>query len=297
MRRSSRRRAADKRDRLIDELLDSQAWVDYWTYWYGDLLRVTHNRIGNAAMKHFDAWLRQSFRDDKPYDRLVTELLTASAPNTNWMPDAAPATFLARWYVAGATMYTDQYEDTADEIFVQSARLFLGINYQCVSCHNGRSHLEKVDLDLTAQNRRDFWSMAAFFGGTRVRAVRYQDRFIVTDDGTGYDTKAASTVRLQRAGPDGAADVHPDRGAGRPDQAAAAAVCADADEPSAVRARDGQPDLEAVLRPRHRRTGGRLRHGAAGSGASAAGAVDACSRRIPRCSTRSRAISPSTASA
>ncbi|MBI3262804.1 MAG: DUF1553 domain-containing protein [Acidobacteria bacterium] len=192
--------APDKRDRLIDELLDSQAWADYWTYWYGDLLRVTHNRIGNAAMKHFDGWLRQSFKQDKPYDRLVTELLTASAPNSNWLPDAAPSTFLARWYVAGATMYTDQYEDTADEIFVQSARLFLGINYQCVSCHNGKAHLEQVDLHLTTQTRRDFWSMAAFFGRTRVRAVRYQDRFIVTDDGTGYDTKAPSTVRLQRAG-------------------------------------------------------------------------------------------------
>jgi hypothetical protein len=33
-----------------------------------------------------------------------------------------------------------------------------------------------------------------------VRAVRYQDRFIVADDGTGYDTKAASTVRLRRTG-------------------------------------------------------------------------------------------------
>lgn len=193
--------APDKRDRLIDELLDSQAWVDYWTYWYSDLLRVTHNRIGNAAMKHFDAWLRQSFKENKPYDRLVTELLTASAPNSNWMPDAAPATFLARSYVAGATMYTDQYEDTADEVFVQSARLFLGVNYQCVSCHNGKAHLEKLDLHLTSTTRRDFWAMAAFFGKTRVRAVRYQDRFIVTDDGTGYDTKASSTVRLPRAGP------------------------------------------------------------------------------------------------
>ena len=174
--------------------------MDHWTYWYGDLFRVTHNRVGNAAMKHFDGWLRQSFKDDKPYDRLVTEMLTASAPNTNWMPDAAPSTFLARWYVAGATMYSDHYEDTADEIFVQSARLFLGVNYQCISCHDGKGLLEKVDLGLTAKRRRDFWSMAAFFGGTRVRVVRYQDRFTVTDDGTGYDTTAASTVRLQRAG-------------------------------------------------------------------------------------------------
>jgi hypothetical protein len=42
--------------------------------------------------------------------------------------------------------------------------------------------------------------MAAFFGKTRVRIVPYQDRFTITEDGTGYDTNAASSVRLQRRG-------------------------------------------------------------------------------------------------
>ena len=192
----------NKRDRLIDELIASPAWVDQWSYWYGDLLRIVQNRIGDASTKHFDAWLRQSFREDKPYNKLVTELLTASAPNSNWMPDAGPSAFLARNFVAGITMYTDQYEDTADEAMVQSARLFLGINYQCISCHGGKGFLEKVDLGLVPKSRRDFWSMAAFFGKTRVRAVWYQDRYTITDDGTGYDTKAASMVRLQRTGGD-----------------------------------------------------------------------------------------------
>jgi hypothetical protein len=192
--------APDKRDRLIDSLLDGQAWVDHWAYWYGDLLRITPNRIGNASTKHFDAWLRSSMKSDKPYNQLVTEMLTAVAPNTTWMPDGAPATFMARNFIAGVTMYSDQYEDTADETMVQSARLFLGVNFQCISCHGGKGFLEKVDSYLVSKSRRDFWSMAAFFGGTRVRAVWYQDRFIVTDDGTGYDTKASSMVRLQRTG-------------------------------------------------------------------------------------------------
>ena len=43
--------------------------------------------------------------------------------------------------------------------------------------------------------------MAAFFGKTRVRVTWYQDRYSVTDDGTGYDTTAASSVRLPRYGP------------------------------------------------------------------------------------------------
>jgi Protein of unknown function (DUF1549)/Protein of unknown function (DUF1553) len=190
----------NKRDKLIDELIDSQAWVEHWSYWYGDLVRACANRIGNASLKHFDAWLRRSIKEDKPYDQLVTEMLTASAPNTNWMPDAAPSGFLTRWHITGATMYDDNYEDTADEIIVNSARIFLGVNYQCVSCHGGKGFLEKVSLDLTSKKRRDFWAMAAFFGRTRVRVITYQDRYAITEDGIGYDTKGWSQVRLQREG-------------------------------------------------------------------------------------------------
>jgi hypothetical protein len=189
-----------KRDKLIDELIESPAWVEQWGYWYGDLTRACANRIGNPTLKHFDAWLRRSLKEDKPYDRLVTEMLTVSAPNTNWMPDAAPSGFLTRWHMTGATMYDDNYEDTADEIIVNSARIFLGINYQCISCHGGKGFLEKVSLDLSARKRGDFWGMAAFFGKTRVRVITYQDRYTITEDGTGYNTKGWSQVRLQRDG-------------------------------------------------------------------------------------------------
>lgn len=193
-------KAADKRERLIDTLIDSEEWVQQWGYWFGDLFRVCGNRIGNPTLKHFDAWIRQSLREGKPYDRFVTEMLTASAPNTNWMPDAAPSGFLTRWHITGLTMYHDNYEDTADEIIVNASRIFLGINYQCISCHGGKGFLEKVSLDLTGKKRSDFWAMGAFFGKTRVRVVTYQDRYTITEDGTGYDTKGWSQVRLQRDG-------------------------------------------------------------------------------------------------
>ncbi|MGH9802036.1 MAG: DUF1549 domain-containing protein, partial [Blastocatellia bacterium] len=193
-------KAADKRDRLIDSLIDGEEWVQQWGYWFGDLFRVCGNRIGNPTLKHFDAWIRQSLREGKPYDQFVSEMLTASAPNTNWSPDAAPSGFLTRWHVTGVTMYHDNYEDTADEIIVNTSRIFLGINYQCISCHGGKGFLEKVSLDLTARKRSEFWAMGAFFGKTRVRVVTYQDRYTITEDGAGYDTKATSMVRLQRDG-------------------------------------------------------------------------------------------------
>ncbi len=195
-----------KRDKLIDELLDSSAWVDHWSYFYGDLFRACGNRFGNPTLKHFDAWIRQSFREDKAYDRFVTEMLTASAPNTNWMPDAAASGFLTRWHVTGATMYDDNHEDTADEIIVNASRIFLGINYQCISCHGGKGFLEKVSLDLVSKKRQDFWAMAAFFGKTRIRVIPYQDRYTLTEDGDGYNTKGWSQVRLQR---EGSGQIHP----------------------------------------------------------------------------------------
>ena len=155
----------DKRERVIDRLLASRAWSDHWGYWYGDLFRNCANRIGNATTKHFDLWLRERLSSDTPYDQIVTEMLTATAPNTAWMPDAGAAGFLVRWHIAADTMYSDRPEDTADEIAVQASRFFLGINFQCISCHGGCGFLEKVDLGLVEKERSDLWKMAAFFGG------------------------------------------------------------------------------------------------------------------------------------
>jgi hypothetical protein len=97
-------------------------------------------------------------------------------------------------------MYSDRYEDTADEVIVQSSRVFLGINYQCISCHGGEGFLEKVDLGLVPKKRSDLWAMSAFFGTMRVRIIPFQDRMAITEDGTGYDGTAASSVRLSRDG-------------------------------------------------------------------------------------------------
>lgn len=189
-----------KRDQVIEDLLASDAWVDKWAYWYGDLFRNCANRIGNAATQNLDRWIRDSLHEDKPYNQFVTELLTVSAPNSVWLPDSAASGYLARWHIPADTMYSDRYEDTCDEIVVQSARFFLGLNFQCISCHGGSGFLDKVDLGLSRLRREDLWAMAAFFGNTRIRIVPYQDRFTISEDGTGYDTRAASSVRLQRDG-------------------------------------------------------------------------------------------------
>ena len=268
--------APDKRDKLIDELIDSPAWVDHWGYWYGDLFRNCANRIGKPATKHFDQWFRQlpegrpALRPRRDGDADGVGARTASG-----CPTPAPAAYLARWHVPGDTMYSDRYEDTADEIVVQSARIFLGINYQCISCHGGKGFLEKVNLDLVSKKRSDLWAMAAFFGKTRVRIVPFQDRFTITEDGTGYDTKAPQlrAHAAQGRGRSSRRSSSPARPPTRrkPLRPQFARMLT---TPPAVRPGDGEPDLEAVLRPGHRRSGRFVRHGPAGPGQPAAGAVD-----------------------
>ena len=206
--------AADKRDQLIDELLDSQAWVDHWGYWYGDLLRncaQPHRQRRDEALRRLAAAIVQGGQAVRPARHGDAHRVGARIPTGCRM--RRPRPFLARWHVAGDTMYSDQLRGHRRRnrrpvgAVVSRDQLSVHLLPQRQGTSSRRSN-----LDLVSQNRADFWAMAAFFGRTRVRAVRYQDRFIVTDDGTGYDTRAASSVRLQRAGAGCAADVHADAG-------------------------------------------------------------------------------------
>ena len=85
----------DKRAKLIDELLAKPDWIDKWTMFFGDLYKNASNTTqinrypqGRDA---FNAWIKDSLIANKPYDRMATELISASGPNTftqgelNWI--------------------------------------------------------------------------------------------------------------------------------------------------------------------------------------------------------------------
>lgn len=77
-------RQPDKRNRMIDALLDRPEFADYWGLKWGDLLRVKSEFPGNLwpnAVQAYDRWIRDRLRDNVPYDRWVRELLTASGSN------------------------------------------------------------------------------------------------------------------------------------------------------------------------------------------------------------------------
>ena len=193
-----------KRRRLIDRLVGSVAWRDRWTYWHLDLWRTSQNRVGWAGRNLFHDYVADALLLNQPYDAFVRELLTAEA-RSNWY--VGPASYLVRWAVFADNCTEIMHEDTADEMTVMVFQHFLGVNLQCVSCHDGANHLEQVNAWLTERKREEFWAQAAFFGNTRVlRRVELrntQDEYGIDDrdpSRDGYSRSASSTVRVARLG-------------------------------------------------------------------------------------------------
>ena len=62
---------------MIDKLIGSPAFIDHWTLKWGDLLQANRKYLGEKGVYEFDEWIRESFAANKPYDKLVREILSA----------------------------------------------------------------------------------------------------------------------------------------------------------------------------------------------------------------------------
>lgn len=160
----------DKRARKIDELLQSDAFVDRWTMWYGDL--VQNVQVSDAVRQYYLGrnahylWIKESIRSGKPYDAMVREDLAGEGDSFT----SGPANYAVRQLQRNGPP-----QDTYDNLAAHSAEKFLGIPMLCISCHSGPGHLELVNIYLRNKTRDDFWKMAAFFARTGVRGSRYTD--------------------------------------------------------------------------------------------------------------------------
>src|SRR5262249_52365929 len=71
-------RSSDKRDKLIDKLLERGEVTDYWAYKWSDMLLITTRRLPQPSVWAFYQFVRQSVADNKPWDRFARDILTAS---------------------------------------------------------------------------------------------------------------------------------------------------------------------------------------------------------------------------
>ena len=128
--------AADKRDQVIDNLLSSPEYADFFANKWTAMLKNRRDDASDITSNFaFYAWVRDSLLANKPYDQMVRELLAATGTVIANPPVA--------WYKR-VKEPKQQLEDVA--------QLFLGVRMQCAQCHH--HPFERWSQDLPQTRRR-----------------------------------------------------------------------------------------------------------------------------------------------
>jgi hypothetical protein len=170
-------RDANKRAKLIDRLLASDAYAVNWGRYWRDVLTYHTPASGNyLRWQLFDQWLTQQVRRNRPWSGIVTAMVTATGIND----ECAPVNYL-----------TAQFGNPV-EIASTTSRVFLGVQIQCAQCHDAKTEPWK---------REQFHQLVAFFG--RARIVQHKD---VDGRGTPYAIEGREDGQYQMTN-----KRHPDR--------------------------------------------------------------------------------------
>jgi len=128
-----------KREKVIDALIASPEFVDYWTFRFADLFRVSifGNGLSPKWMAEYWEWIRDNIETNRPYDEVARERIAVEGykpPSRHFLP-------------------YNQIATPADAM-AEQVRVFMGRRLDCAQCHN--HPYENWSQD-------QFWGMAAFF--------------------------------------------------------------------------------------------------------------------------------------
>ena len=133
----------EKREEVVDRLLASPEYVDFWTNKWADLLQVNRKFLGAEGAAAFRDWIRQAVADNRPYDQFAREVLASSGSNK-----ANPA--------------ASYYKVLRDPqlMMENTTHLFLGVRFNCNQCH---------DHPFERWTQDQYFQTAAFFAKTKLK--------------------------------------------------------------------------------------------------------------------------------
>ncbi|QJW95777.1 DUF1549 and DUF1553 domain-containing protein [Frigoriglobus tundricola] len=143
---------AKKREKLVDAVLARPEFTDYWALQLGDLFQNRkerdHDVRGAKGVRQFHAWLRKQVAENRPWDAVARDVLTAAGASTD-----SPA---VGYYIVTVGEHRHGESSEAPESIAQA---FLGTRIGCAKCHN--HPLERYTQD-------DFYHFAAFFSRVKL---------------------------------------------------------------------------------------------------------------------------------
>ena len=135
--------AADKRARLIDKLLDSPQYARRMQVVF-DVMLMERRASKHIKAEQWEDYLWDSFRQNKSWLQLSTEILTADGTEEQTRP---------------AARFMLDRELNVDEVTRDLGRMFLGRDLQCAQCHDHPAiadYLQRHYYGLAAFIKRSF---------------------------------------------------------------------------------------------------------------------------------------------
>jgi hypothetical protein len=139
-----------KRAKLIDQLLDRPEFAEFWALKFTELFRAGTREAGDKSSRIIYNYLKESFQANKPYSKMVTELLLSQGPHL---------------YSTGG-FWNVTFDSNAPDHATNISQIFLGTRIECAKCHN--HPWEKWTQD-------DFYGFAAFFARVKIKQIHDDD--------------------------------------------------------------------------------------------------------------------------
>ncbi len=146
----------EKKAALLSQLLDSDEyreeyarnWTTVWTNLLIGRPPARPNRRDPTNRDGMQQYLRRSFLENKPYDRMVYELISATGSTSPEGPN----------YNGATNFLINKLQENGIEATAKTAKYFLGLQVQCTQCHNH---------PFNDWKQEQFWGLNAFFRQTR----------------------------------------------------------------------------------------------------------------------------------
>ncbi|MGL6076318.1 MAG: DUF1549 domain-containing protein [Fimbriiglobus sp.] len=152
--------AQNKREKLVDQLLQREEFLDIWAMKYAEMLQIrTVNGISFKGLQLYEKWLRDKVKAGATIDQIVKEVLSSVGGTFENPP--------VNYY---------QTETSPQLLAENVAQVFLGTRIQCAQCHN--HPFDRWTMD-------DYYGFASFFSQLGYKNAQDPRELTVFNSGTG----------------------------------------------------------------------------------------------------------------